>query len=106
RAYRRNRAHDLVPGDERESTESPVIVDQMNVRMADPAVGDPDFNLIRFDLARLIPVRHQLCPSRVYCQAMYFDFSHWTLHLFHCAKQKRTRTPLMLHQPASASVVP
>jgi hypothetical protein len=43
----RNRPDDLVTGDERVLAGLPIVVDQMEVAVTDPAVRDLDFHIVR-----------------------------------------------------------
>jgi hypothetical protein len=54
----RDGPYDLVPGDEGELADSPIIVDQMYIGVADPAMGDLYLNLIYFQIAGFISIGH------------------------------------------------
>ena len=91
RAHRRHRPHNLVPGDERVLAVPPVVVDQVDIRVAYPAVRNLYLYLICLQLARVIPVRHQLRTGGMHCQSMDLNCSHRSLHLFHsCQNPSRT----------------
>ena len=112
-AHRDNRPHNLMARDKRIFADPPVVVDQMNVGVAHPAMRNLYLNLVRFQLARLILVRHQLCAGCMHGQSMYLTHrKSFSLLIALCVSRYRalsdaTTTPLhnfrdAVTQPPSA----
>ena len=53
-AHGRNRADNLVAGNKRILADAPIVGDQVQVAVADAAVGDGDLDLLRAELARIV----------------------------------------------------
>jgi hypothetical protein len=58
---------DFVPGDEGILADAPVIGNQMEIAMADAAVGNADFDFLQAQVARVIAKRQKLGARRVSC---------------------------------------
>jgi hypothetical protein len=56
---------DLVTGNEGILADAPVIGDEVKITVADAAVSDGDFNLVRAELAWVVAQREQLRPRRM-----------------------------------------
>jgi hypothetical protein len=67
-------ADDLMAGDERVTADSPVIVDQMDVGMADAAVGDANFDIVWAELSGRVTKREQLGSGGVRRESL--DLGH------------------------------
>jgi hypothetical protein len=63
-----------VAGDEGIMADSPIVGDEMEVAMADSAVGDGNLHLLGAELARVIPVREKFCSRCVCCKSL--NLSH------------------------------
>ena len=73
-AHSRHRADNLMAGNERILADAPVVRDQVNIAMADAAVGDGNLNLLRAQLPWVIAKRQQFCSRRVCCKSL--NLSH------------------------------
>jgi hypothetical protein len=68
-------ADDLVAGDEGILADAPVVGDEMEVAMADAAVGDSDVDFLRADLARVVLEGQQFGARCMGCQSLYLSHS-------------------------------
>ena len=73
-------ADDLVAGDEGVFADAPVVVDQVDVGVADAAVGDFDFDIGGGQLARIVFEWQQMCTGRMRGQTM--ELTHLFCSLF------------------------
>ena len=74
-ADRRDRANDLMSGNKRELADAPVIGDEVNIAMANAAVGNSNLHFLRAQLTRVIAIWEQFCSSRVRCKSLNLGHS-------------------------------
>jgi hypothetical protein len=65
-----------MPGNERVFAEAPIVVDEVDVGMADSAMRDPDFNFLVFHLTGIVLIRQQMRTGRVDGQTVYLTHSN------------------------------
>jgi hypothetical protein len=63
RAERRDRADDLVAGHHRVSADAPVAIDEMDVAVADPAVADPELDVVWAESRGRVRERREPAPG-------------------------------------------
>src|ERR1700733_494183 len=86
--HRNHGPNNLMTRDKRILANPPVVIDQVNVAVTHPTVRDLYLDLVRFQLARLVLVRQQLCTGCMNRQAMYL--THRNLSLLVRALQSGT----------------
>src|SRR5580698_573283 len=69
-----DRTHHLVARDERIMADAPVIGDQMEIAMADAAMGNGNLNLLRSQLAGVVVIGQKFCSCCMSCKAV--DLRH------------------------------
>ena len=69
-------ADDFVTGDEGILADAPVVGDEVQIAVADAAVGDGDFDFVRAELAWVIAQRKQLRPRRVSRKSLYLSHNY------------------------------
>ena len=87
-------ADDLVTGNEGVLAEAPIVVDEVNVGVADAAVRDANLNLVGLQLSGVVFVSQQLGTGRVHRKTV--NFTHETLFLLRPGAGRGNS--LMLHQ--------
>jgi hypothetical protein len=94
-AHSHDGTHNFMTWNERKLAQPPVIVDQMNIAVAYAAMGDLNLNLVQAQIAWIILIRQQMCPSRVHRKTMYL--THQNLFLLEHSLNS-ARSCLMLQQ--------
>ena len=79
RAHGADRPAEFVPWNERVFTVAPIIVDQVDVRVADATMCNSDLDFIVLQLTRVVLVSKQLCTGRMSRESM--DIIHRLLSL-------------------------
>jgi hypothetical protein len=64
---RGNVADNLMAGNEWVLADAPVIGDEVEIAVADAAVGDLDFDVVRAQISGFVPERQKLGSGRVSC---------------------------------------
>ena len=73
-AHGRDLADDLVAGDEGILADAPIVGDQVQIAVADAAVGDGDFDFVRAELAWVVAEGQKFRSRRMGCKSL--NLSH------------------------------
>ena len=83
-------ADDLVAGNEGILADAPVVGDQVEIAVADAAVGDGDFHFMGSQLPWVVPEREQFSSRRVCCKSL--NLSHGRSEVLNEGKSKADET--------------
>src|SRR5580698_3218956 len=96
-------ANNLMAGNEGKLADAPVVGDEVNVTVADAAVGNGDLYLLRTELTGIVAIGEQFCSSRVCCKTL--NLSHGRSGFLTGGSEKGRRTARSDRLPRSIDVV-